>query len=774
MSRTSAAGGLLLPACLVLITLVSGARAGVALSDPFLERFRVGHFAKPEAVELEGGWPASLFTPLRVDSLWAAVASAYFTPPHLGQGHGLLTWRFLAPAMGSAAELARWYAARQADISCFLAVSSDSLQLSVPDETDYLLDDALQVAAFNCYSQGRYDSAVSLVNRLLEAAGRLQLSPEEAFVWSLRKRRLVALAGDDVAGSEQEAIWPEMFALGPFDAQSAWSLWVARCRGRGWPLLPPGCGTDRLAQWLGGLQHCWLSAADLKIAGFADEALAGLGAAVLQRGADLDSHFREHDAPPQNGIFQGLWVHGRRRAAGYAAETTESLAALDGLAPAKKLDLWRRASEARLLGGNWTAGLEDLEQALRLLGTTGSAILESRLGDWTLQALVLARARQKDRAAERILELALGHLTGQGRKRFREEAGALGLLEEETPATSDLWLEMAKRRIRAGRAEPVKLESTADLAARCHHRREQLWEAWLIWGIAVVAEDEGAAARTARFRAYQSGLRSALRADSRNARFALACAAVGRFLRQSPVREQIVRWLLACDLAQRSAGHLHHGPSPLPRLAKRIAGKDLASRLGLHALLGIALATGDSRGQLAATQRLPQGPLTLDQRLRFMYPVPGPGPLLDGLVKAPLEASLMLAVARNESLFEPEARSRAGALGWLQIMPQHYAGRGFANGRSQWRDATISLATGARLLVGDAGRFAGDPYRTTAAYNAGGGAVNRWTRQLGGLTDRALFLAWIGYPETRRYVEKVLIDREIYDWILAGSAGSDP
>jgi len=49
--------------------------------------------------------------------------------------------------------------------------------------------------------------------------------------------------------------------------------------------------------------------------------------------------------------------------------------------------------------------------------------------------------------------------------------------------------------------------------------------------------------------------------------------------------------------------------------------------------------------------------------------------------------------------------------------------------------------------------------------------VARWEKQLGGKADGRLFLAWIGYSETRAYVEKVLIDRDVYAWLLAGGAG---
>jgi soluble lytic murein transglycosylase len=105
-------------------------------------------------------------------------------------------------------------------------------------------------------------------------------------------------------------------------------------------------------------------------------------------------------------------------------------------------------------------------------------------------------------------------------------------------------------------------------------------------------------------------------------------------------------------------------------------------------------------------------------------------------------------------------------LGWLQIMPFHWPDQGYGAGRIYWNDPVASLDLGVRLLRECEGRYAGDPYRAVAAYNAGSGAVARWEDQLGGPQPASLFLAWIGYPETQRYVEKVLRDREIYDWII--------
>ena len=105
-------------------------------------------------------------------------------------------------------------------------------------------------------------------------------------------------------------------------------------------------------------------------------------------------------------------------------------------------------------------------------------------------------------------------------------------------------------------------------------------------------------------------------------------------------------------------------------------------------------------------------------------------------------------------------------------MPFHHRQKGALPGRDHWSDAASAVARGDGLITENRRRYRGDPYRLLAAYNAGPGAANRWDEQLGGSADRAEFLAWIGYTETRAYVEKVLIDKIIYDWILDGVPGT--
>jgi soluble lytic murein transglycosylase-like protein len=249
-----------------------------------------------------------------------------------------------------------------------------------------------------------------------------------------------------------------------------------------------------------------------------------------------------------------------------------------------------------------------------------------------------------------------------------------------------------------------------------------------------------------------------------------ACAAVADFLHDRDLTGQLVGWLFTEDVYRRSAGTARPFPSPVPALLAGVrAGAGGERWLTEHAMLGFCLASADARGILAVTVGLRRaGDLEYAEKRLFLYPLPGSREVQDALTVTPLETALLLAVARNESAFDPAARSRSGALGWVQIMPFHFEQRGITGGgEGHWSQPKQSLAIGSALLAENLRRYDGDPYRALAAYNAGPEAVARWTKQLGGRSDPELFLAWIGYPETRRYVEKVLVDREIYRTILA-------
>jgi len=111
----------------------------------------------------------------------------------------------------------------------------------------------------------------------------------------------------------------------------------------------------------------------------------------------------------------------------------------------------------------------------------------------------------------------------------------------------------------------------------------------------------------------------------------------------------------------------------------------------------------------------------------------------EAAAKYDLEPALIRSVMRMESGFDPFAVSRVGAMGLMQLMP------GTANGMGV-RDAynpRENILGGTRYLRVLANGFNGDLVLTTAAYNAGEGAVMRY----GGVPP---------YDETRRYVQNVL------------------
>jgi Transglycosylase SLT domain len=107
------------------------------------------------------------------------------------------------------------------------------------------------------------------------------------------------------------------------------------------------------------------------------------------------------------------------------------------------------------------------------------------------------------------------------------------------------------------------------------------------------------------------------------------------------------------------------------------------------------------------------------------------------------EASLMKAIVRVESAFNPAAVSSKGALGLMQIIPATATGLGVADPRRQLLDPEINLRTGARHLRVLRDKFSDRLDLVLAAYNAGEGAVTRWK----GVPP---------YAETRAYVQVVL------------------
>lgn len=149
----------------------------------------------------------------------------------------------------------------------------------------------------------------------------------------------------------------------------------------------------------------------------------------------------------------------------------------------------------------------------------------------------------------------------------------------------------------------------------------------------------------------------------------------------------------------------------------------------------------------------------------YLYPLlsvpPGTGP----------EASLLLAVIRQESAFDVKAVSPAGALGLMQLMPstaKHVART--LNTRYRKGDLTTNADYNIRLgraYLEELLEFFDQSYvLTIAAYNAGPDRVNDWIRLYGDPRDYGVdvvdWIETIPISETRNYVQRVLENLQVY------------
>jgi soluble lytic murein transglycosylase len=150
---------------------------------------------------------------------------------------------------------------------------------------------------------------------------------------------------------------------------------------------------------------------------------------------------------------------------------------------------------------------------------------------------------------------------------------------------------------------------------------------------------------------------------------------------------------------------------------------------------------------------------------QLSYPRPYSGTVETAAAEFDVDPLLIWAVMRQESRYDPEALSYVGARGLMQVMPatQVWIAEQMAE-EIPPGDAfspEVSIRMGAWFLRFLLDYFDGDLELAIAAYNGGAGSVESWQAHPL-VSDRDDLLRWIGFGETREFVERVSRNYRMY------------
>jgi soluble lytic murein transglycosylase len=134
-----------------------------------------------------------------------------------------------------------------------------------------------------------------------------------------------------------------------------------------------------------------------------------------------------------------------------------------------------------------------------------------------------------------------------------------------------------------------------------------------------------------------------------------------------------------------------------------------------------------------------------------------------------LDIYLVMALIRQESVFDPQAHSRANAYGLMQIIPP--TGKRIAGElkreefvKEMLYDPEINIPFGIWYMANLYREFKENIILMLAAYNAGENAAYKWKKR-NNHSDPYQFIENISYPETRQYVKQVLKNYKNYLWL---------
>jgi soluble lytic murein transglycosylase len=181
-------------------------------------------------------------------------------------------------------------------------------------------------------------------------------------------------------------------------------------------------------------------------------------------------------------------------------------------------------------------------------------------------------------------------------------------------------------------------------------------------------------------------------------------------------------------------------------------------------LAGFASADAWYDAIVTATHMEKNGQLSHDVAERVRYPRAYWDLFSSASTQRALDPYLVLALSRQESLFNPNATSGSNARGLMQLIPstarKMASQQGMNTESIRLYDPAVNVQLGTTYLKNLFEMFHGDEFHVVAAYNGGENAVSRWLSEFHGADDE--WVENIEYKETRDYVKKVIGGRREY------------
>lgn len=147
------------------------------------------------------------------------------------------------------------------------------------------------------------------------------------------------------------------------------------------------------------------------------------------------------------------------------------------------------------------------------------------------------------------------------------------------------------------------------------------------------------------------------------------------------------------------------------------------------------------------------------------YPSPFRDSLQGNIQENKLDEAWVYGLMRQESRFVTHAKSTAGALGLMQVMPATARWVAKQLGMKDYRNVLVSqldtnLKLGTYYMKNVLSTLGNSPILASAAYNAGPGRARRW--QADKPLEGAIYVECIPFDETRDYVKKVMSNTMYY------------